>query len=171
MKLLLDLGNTRLKWAIAAAGGWSARGAVAWEEDVPAMLVQAWQGLVRPHRVLGASVVDASREAQIEKLIADVFARDTAWVRTPAEACGVRVVYAEPQRLGVDRFLAMVAAGPVYRLLGHKDLGVAELPPLDTPVTGGGLAFHYHSSGHTAVPADWKAFLEFTSRHFRDAAR
>ena len=115
MKLLLDLGNTRLKWAIDAAGGWSARGAVAWEEDVPAMLVQAWQGLVRPHRVLGASVVDASREAQIEKLIADVFARDTAWVRTPAEACGVRVVYAEPQRLGVDRFLAMVAA----RAAGH----------------------------------------------------
>jgi type III pantothenate kinase len=31
-------------------------------------------------------------------------------VRTPAAACGVRNAYAEPQRLGVDRFLAMVAA-------------------------------------------------------------
>ena len=64
-------------------------------------------------------------------------------------------------------FLAMVAAGPVYRLLGGKDLGVSELPPLDAPVTGGDLAFHYHSSGHTAVPADWKAFLDFAERHFR----
>jgi hypothetical protein len=64
-------------------------------------------------------------------------------------------------------FLAMVAAGPVYRLLGHKDLGVTELPPLDTPVTGGGLAFHYHSAGHMAVPADWKTFLDFADRHFR----
>ena len=64
-------------------------------------------------------------------------------------------------------FLAMVAAGPVYRLLGHKDLGVAELPALDKPVTGGDLAFHYHSGGHMAVPADWKAFLDFADRHIR----
>jgi hypothetical protein len=67
-------------------------------------------------------------------------------------------------------FLSMAAAGPVYRLLGKKDLGVTELPPLDTPLTGGDLAFHYHSSGHMAVPADWKAFLDFAERHFRDQA-
>ena len=67
----------------------------------------------------------------------------------------------------VGEFLAMVAAGPVYRLLGGKDLGVTELPPLDRPVTGGDLGFHYHSSGHTALPADWRAFLEFAERHFR----
>ena len=60
----------------------------------------------------------------------------------------------------------MVAAGPVYRLLGAKDLGVTEVPPLDQPVTTGSLGFHYHSGGHTAVPADWKAFLDFADRHF-----
>jgi hypothetical protein len=65
-------------------------------------------------------------------------------------------------------FLALEAAGPVYRLLGAKGLGVTELPPLDEPVAGGDLAFHYHSGGHTAVPADWKAFLGFAARHFRD---
>jgi hypothetical protein len=63
--------------------------------------------------------------------------------------------------------LAMIAAGPVYRLLGAKDLGIAEVPPLDKPAATGSLAFHYHSGGHTAVPADWKAFLEFAERHFR----
>jgi hypothetical protein len=67
-------------------------------------------------------------------------------------------------------FLALVAAGPVYLLLGGKGLGVTELPPLDAPVTGGDLAFHYHSGGHMAVPADWKAFLEFAERHFRAGA-
>jgi hypothetical protein len=67
-------------------------------------------------------------------------------------------------------FLAMAAAGPVYRLLGAKDLGVTELPPLDAPVTSGSLAFHYHSSGHTAVPADWKEFFNFAERHFKAAA-
>jgi hypothetical protein len=64
-------------------------------------------------------------------------------------------------------FLSMVAAGAVYRLLGKRDLGVSELPPLDQPITDGDLAFHYHSSGHTAVPADWKAFLDFAERHFK----
>jgi hypothetical protein len=68
-------------------------------------------------------------------------------------------------------FLALVAAGPVYRLLGAKDLGVAEVPDLDKPVTTGSLAFHYHSGGHTAVPADWKAFLDFADRHYRAAAK
>ena len=68
-------------------------------------------------------------------------------------------------------FLAMVAAGPVYRLLGYKDLGVTDLPPLDTPITGGDLAFHYHSGGHMAVPADWKAFLDFADRRFRECAK
>jgi hypothetical protein len=68
-------------------------------------------------------------------------------------------------------FLAMAAAGPVYRLLGAKDLGVTEVPELDKPVTTGSLAFHYHSSGHTAVPADWKAFLDFAERHYKAATR
>lgn len=64
-------------------------------------------------------------------------------------------------------FLAMVAAGPVYRLLCAKDLGTTELPPLDRPVTGGDLAFHYHSGGHMAVPADWNAFFNLAERHFQ----
>jgi hypothetical protein len=63
--------------------------------------------------------------------------------------------------------LAMIAAGPVYRMLGIKDLGVTEVPPLDKPVASGSLAFHYHSGGHGAVPADWKAFLAFAERHFK----
>jgi type III pantothenate kinase len=110
MKLLLDLGNTRLKWAMATSDGWSARGAVAWDEDVPAALKPAWNGAGQPGQVFGASVVDATREAQLEATVNDVFAKDVTWVRTPAEACGVHNAYAEPQRLGVDRFLAMVAA-------------------------------------------------------------
>jgi hypothetical protein len=68
-------------------------------------------------------------------------------------------------------FLAMVAAGPVYRLLGAKDLGATEVPELDQPITTGSLAFHYHSGGHQAVPADWKAFLDFAERHYQAARK
>jgi len=63
-------------------------------------------------------------------------------------------------------FLALAAAGPVYKLLGKPDLGATELPSLDQPITTGTLSFHYHSRGHTVVPADWTSFLDFAQRHF-----
>jgi (4-O-methyl)-D-glucuronate---lignin esterase len=67
----------------------------------------------------------------------------------------------------VGEFLAAQAAGPVYQLLGKKDLGVTKLPPLDTPLTSGDLGWHYHTGGHAATPADWKAFLEFLGKYFK----
>jgi hypothetical protein len=63
-------------------------------------------------------------------------------------------------------FLAMVAAGPVYKLLGASGLGTDRVPDLDKPVIGAHLAFHYHSQGHRAVPEDWRLFLEFADRHY-----
>jgi len=61
-------------------------------------------------------------------------------------------------------FLAEVAAGPVYRLLGKKDLGTAEFPPIETALTSGDLAFREHAGGHTPGP-NWPAFLDFASRY------
>ena len=64
-------------------------------------------------------------------------------------------------------FLALVAAGPVYRLLGAKDLGTTELPPLDKALTEGDLGWLYHTGGHIATTADWRAFLVMAERHFK----
>jgi hypothetical protein len=61
-------------------------------------------------------------------------------------------------------FLAEVAAGPVYRLLGKKDLGTTEFPLLETTLIAGDLAFRQHSGGHTPAP-NWPAFLDFASRY------
>ena len=62
-------------------------------------------------------------------------------------------------------FLAAAAAGPVYRLLGKRDLGTAEFPPAETSLTAGEVAYRQHSGGHTSGP-NWPTFLEFASRHF-----
>lgn len=111
MKLLLDLGNTRLKWALQSRpGAWLAQGAVDWLADTAPALDLAWAGLPRPDMVAAGSVVDARREAQVNASVARLFDRAPHWLRTPASACGVNNAYAEPERLGVDRFLAMVAA-------------------------------------------------------------
>ena len=63
-------------------------------------------------------------------------------------------------------FLAAVAAGPVYRLLGKKDLGTTEFPPLETPLIDGDIAFRQHSGGHTTGP-NWPTFLAFASRYMQ----
>lgn len=111
MKLLLDMGNTRLKWALQLQSqGWLARGAVDWQDDVEATLATAWANLPTPDLVAAASVVDEAREARVAAVSERLFGRMPVWLRTPAQACGVRNAYAEPGRLGVDRFLAMVAA-------------------------------------------------------------
>ena len=63
-------------------------------------------------------------------------------------------------------FLAAVGAGPVYRLLGKKDLGTTEFPPIDTTIIDGDLGFRQHTAGHTAEPT-WPTFIQFASRYLK----
>jgi hypothetical protein len=63
-------------------------------------------------------------------------------------------------------FLAAVGAGPVYRLLGKKDLGTSEFPPMETPLVDGDIAFRQHSGGHTTGP-NWPTFLAFAARYLK----
>ncbi|MGE3820448.1 MAG: acetylxylan esterase [Isosphaeraceae bacterium] len=65
-------------------------------------------------------------------------------------------------------FLAAVAAGPVYRLLGKKDLGGSEFPEVETGLTDGELAFRQHKGGHTTGP-NWPTFLTFADRYVKVA--
>jgi hypothetical protein len=62
-------------------------------------------------------------------------------------------------------FMAGVGAGPVYRLLGKKDLGTTEFPPQGTALIEGEIAFRQHSGGHTTGP-NWPTFLSYAERYF-----
>ena len=62
-------------------------------------------------------------------------------------------------------FLAAAGAGPVYKLLGKKDMGTNEFPPIETSLTDGDVAFRQHTGGHTDGP-NWPTFLDFASRYF-----
>jgi hypothetical protein len=66
-------------------------------------------------------------------------------------------------------FLAEVASGPVYRLLGKKDLGTTQFPAIETALVDGDLAFRQHSEGHTPAP-NWQTFLSFSERYFKSSA-
>jgi hypothetical protein len=76
---------------------------------------------------------------------------------------GTRDQWSDPR----GEFLAEVAAGPVYRLVGRQDLGTTNGPPVDTPLITGDLGFHYHTGGHAITPSDWNAFLDFADKYFK----
>jgi hypothetical protein len=62
-------------------------------------------------------------------------------------------------------FLGGVYAGPVYTLLGKKDLGSTDMPQQETGLVNGDIAFRQHSGGHTTGP-NWPSFIEFAERYF-----
>src|SRR5580698_969223 len=61
-------------------------------------------------------------------------------------------------------FMAEVDAGPVYKLLGKRDLGTTTFPAVETALISGDLGFREHPGGHTPVP-NWAAFLEFAGNY------
>lgn len=70
---------------------------------------------------------------------------------------------------GKGMFVAAVHAGPVYRLLGKKDMGSSDMPAQETGLLEGDIAFRQHSGGHTTGP-NWPFFIDFASRYFEPGA-
>jgi len=66
-------------------------------------------------------------------------------------------------------FMAAAAAAPVYRLLGKKDMGMTEFPPVGTPLIDGDIAFRQHHNGHSSGP-NWPTFLTFAQRYLKAPA-
>jgi lysophospholipase L1-like esterase len=66
-------------------------------------------------------------------------------------------------------FMAAVAAGPVFRLLGAKDLGTSDnykterMPAVNVSLLDGELAWRQHDGGHTDGP-NWKHFIPWADR-------
>ena len=67
---------------------------------------------------------------------------------------------------GRGMFIAAVHAGPVYRLLGKKDVGTTEFPPQEMALLNGDIAWRQHSGGHTTGP-NWPYFLPFAERYLK----
>lgn len=62
-------------------------------------------------------------------------------------------------------FLGGMHATPVYELLGKKGYNSTELPPVETGLLNGELAFRQHSGGHTNGP-NWPSFITWLKRYF-----
>jgi type III pantothenate kinase len=107
---LFDLGNTRLKCAALDAGG--RVGEVFALPHAAADLEAALDGVLPQGRIdvaHVASVADASLRVSLLAALA-ARSRRIEVARTQARFAGVEIAYARPHRLGVDRFLALLAA-------------------------------------------------------------
>lgn len=107
MILLLDIGNSRIKAAMAGDAGIEAVTAIAHDGDPAAALLQLPEE--RPTRIAVANVTGATHEQQIEAVLRTRYGIAPAFARTQGEYGGLRLAYAQPQRLGVDRWLMMLA--------------------------------------------------------------
>lgn len=111
--LAIDIGNTRLKWALYDAphpgAALLAHGAE-FLEQIETLAEGPWAALPAPTHMLGCAVAaDAVRrraEAQVEELW-DLRAR---WVHASAQEAGLVNGYDHPARLGADRWVAMIGA-------------------------------------------------------------
>lgn len=109
MKLLLDIGNTRISMAEYDCATLSAPRHIAhareWQQclnalELPESLDSIW----------ASSVCGPDAAAEVDKWMQQRFNTPVHWVRSQKKYMGLTCAYAQPERLGADRWLAMLAA-------------------------------------------------------------
>jgi type III pantothenate kinase len=109
MNLVLDLGNSRCKWALSTAG-LKPGGALAYGEDFARTLDNSFSGLARPQRVAAVSVAAAGHMETLAQWVQRRWGLELQRIAARAAQLGVTNAYREPTRLGADRWAALVAA-------------------------------------------------------------
>ncbi len=113
--LAIDVGNTRLKWAQYTSphpgAELLAHGAV-FLETIDSLADGEWKGIRSPGSMLGCIVAGEGVKRRVEEQLelVDHWDMEPRWVSASAAACGVRNGYEHPNRLGADRWVALIGA-------------------------------------------------------------
>ena len=128
--LAIDIGNTRLKWALYAAARPGAellqQGAV-FLETIDELAETQWQTLPPPQAMLGAVVAGDAVRRRVEEQM-ELWDFEPRWVVPSAREAGIENGYDHPNRLGADRWVAL--AGARSRVLEGVAAGGALRPAL-----------------------------------------
>lgn len=160
--MLLDIGNTNLKWAWLQGVRPGKVTRVSHQGyAIEQLAAREWADITVPSQTYISCVADQNLEQGLSAWISKCWGHEARFVQSTAQACGVTNAYMEPERLGVDRWLTMIALhaklpGPVcvvdcgtavtIDVLGHagRHLGGLILP-------GFGL-MQQALLEHTAIP-------------------
>ncbi|MDT8407669.1 MAG: type III pantothenate kinase [Methylococcales bacterium] len=148
MRLLVDIGNSRVKWACCNAGLWQLGQPLSHQDAAFVQrLRDCWQVLnPAPERVVIAAVGAASVLNEVIRLSQALWSCPIRELVSSGQALGVVNGYQEPASLGVDRWLALLAAARRY-----PDQAVCVVD-LGTAMTVDMLDAHHHHLGGVIVP-------------------
>ena len=112
MILAIDCGNTRLKWGLREGRVWRKTGAAP-VSDLEGLEIR-WKNIAAPERIVIANVAGLA----VAKRLKDALSHwkiAPAWVKPKRRECGVTNAYADPARLGPDRWAALIGAWSLLR--------------------------------------------------------
>ena len=111
--LAIDIGNTRLKWALyetAEAGASPLAHGAEFLENIDKLSDGPWAQLARPDRMLGCCVAADAVKRRVEEQMEELWDIPAHWVVSSSAEAGVVNGYDHPTRLGADRWVAMIGA-------------------------------------------------------------
>jgi type III pantothenate kinase len=113
--LLLDIGNTRLKWGLWGGGRTDQGAALLAHGAMPQQAIEGLGDALRSHpptqAAIGCAVAGAVATARVEAQLASLgLGLRCDWVHSPPQQCGVRNGYTNPGLLGADRWAALMGA-------------------------------------------------------------
>ena len=178
--LLVDIGNTRVKWAQAHNGILSAHGAAAYAgKSVAQPWPPVWSGMPKPERIVVSNVAGPAVAARLRVYCQQHFALSPEFITPSARAAGVTSGYVEPAELGADRWAAVIGAfarhgGPVC-VVGCGTAITVDTVSRDGRHLGGliapglGVMQRALSEAAPALPAEAGAGSELFARDTRTA--
>jgi type III pantothenate kinase len=177
MNLLVDSGNTRLKWAVLQDGGLITGHALVNQQITRHELVETWKMQTPPERLAIACVSSTPLLELVLTVAVELWPTiEILRVKSQAHAFGVYNAYQQPEKLGVDRWLALVAVRNHYQLpacivdcgtaitvdlidADGKHLGGLISPGLTlmkkSLVEGTAEALQYHEASYVFGPANY----------------
>ena len=115
MTLLLDIGNSRVKWARRQGGALSAHGSALHRgQPMHARLDELWGTLTPPQAVLGCNVASPEIGAAVSAWVAQRWGVPCRFIDPEPRALGVVNAYPVPTQLGADRWATLIAAHHRY---------------------------------------------------------
>jgi len=150
--LAVDIGNTRLKWALyeePLPGAATIAHGAAFLEAIDGLAEGSWRDLPVPASMLGSNVAGEGVRRRAEEQL-ELWDVEPRWVVSSASAGGVVNGYDHPVRLGVDRWVALIGAR--NRVLARGSARPALVVMVGTAVTVDALDTEGHFLGGLILP-------------------
>ncbi len=134
--LAIDVGNTRLKWALYESprpGALPQSQGAEFLENIDKLADGPWSTLPAPRRMLGCAVAADAIKRRVEEQMEELWDVAAQWVVANSEEAGIVNGYDHPTRLGADRWVAMIGAR--QRMLAAGDVRPMVVVMVGTAVT------------------------------------